>query len=127
MIEGKHKSDIQKAVDALVEKNAEVRIEWWRKQDFREKGLERLVPSEEVWRDIAVWVDGEGREVDVDEKGDGDGDRDEETRIRVVNIVGAEVYPCGGTHVSGTRGCGKVSVKKISRAKGNSRVSYSVD
>lgn len=66
-------------------------------------------------------VDADGKEVD------GDADDEEETRIRVVNIVGSEVYPCGGTHVPGTKGCGKVVVKKISRTKGNSRISYSVD
>lgn len=104
-----------------------MRIEWWRKREFKEKGLERLLPGDETWREIAVLVNEEGREIDAKDR-DGDGDsKDEETRIRVVNIVGAEVYPCGGTHVPGTKGCGKVVVKKISRAKGNSRVSYSVD
>lgn len=103
-----------------------MRIEWWTKREFRGRGLERLLPGDEVWRDIAVWVDEAGREVER-VAGDGEVDQDEETRIRVVNIVGSEVYPCGGTHVAGTKGCGKVVVKKISRAKGNSRISYSVD
>lgn len=43
---------------------------------------------------------------------------------RVVKIVGAEVYPCGGTHVKDTKACGGITVKKISRQKGTSRVSY---
>lgn len=45
---------------------------------------------------------------------------------RVVRIVGAEVYPCGGTHVANTSLCGKINVRKISRSKGISRVSYSM-
>jgi Ser-tRNA(Ala) deacylase AlaX len=47
-------------------------------------------------------------------------------KFRVVRIVGAEVYPCGGTHVDSTDLCGGTVVKKISRSKGNSRVSYAV-
>jgi Ser-tRNA(Ala) deacylase AlaX len=43
---------------------------------------------------------------------------------RVVKIVGAEVYPCGGTHVHDTSKCGPITVKKISRSKGTSKVSY---
>lgn len=122
-IDGKHKVEIQRVVDELVAKDAEVRIEWWRKREFRERQLERLLPTDEVWKSIGVSVDADGKEID----GEGNENDDEETRIRVVNIVGSEVYPCGGTHVPGTKGCGKVVVKKISRTKGNSRISYSVD
>ena len=118
-IDGKYKGEIQTAVDQLVATDAEVKIEWWRKKDFRERGLQRLLPEDKVWRDIAIGVNETGGDVDVD--------GEEETRIRVVNIVGAEVYPCGGTHVPTTRGCGKVGVRKISRQKGNSRISYTVD
>ena len=121
LIDGKWKRDIQSAVDELVDKDAEVRIEWWTKGDFRVKGLERLLPTDEIWKEIGVWVDENG---DAAEAGQ---DVDEGTRIRVVNIVGAEVYPCGGTHVPTTKACGKVSVRKISRQKGTSRVSYLVD
>ncbi|KAK4233864.1 hypothetical protein C8A03DRAFT_47686 [Achaetomium macrosporum] len=45
-------------------------------------------------------------------------------KFRVVKIVGAETYPCGGTHVQSTRQCGKTMLKKISRAKGMSKVGY---
>ncbi|KAK5088030.1 hypothetical protein LTR05_002246 [Lithohypha guttulata] len=121
-IDGKYKSEIQTAVDQLVDKDAEVRIGWWRKEDFRNRGLERLLPSDEVWTQIATQVDESGDEVEGST-----GPDDEVTRIRVVEIVGFEVYPCGGTHVPSTKGCGKVSVKKISRSKGTSRVSYLVD
>lgn len=120
LIDGKYKPEIQTAVDGLVDKDARVKIGWWTKANFRQRGLERLLPSDEDWRQIATHVDENGEDVgqEVD---------DEKTRIRVVDIVGAEVYPCGGTHVPSTKRCGKVTVRKISRQKGNSRVSYLVD
>jgi len=52
---------------------------------------------------------------------------EEGEKWRVVEIVGAEVYPCGGTHVDTTKACGETKVKKISRSKGTSRVSYVVN
>lgn len=45
---------------------------------------------------------------------------------RVVEIVGAGCYPCGGTHVADTAACGPVEVRKIGRNKGVSRVSYAM-
>lgn len=118
LIDGKWKGDIQIAVDELVKKDAEVRVEWWTKQDFRDKSLERLLPGDDVWRELGEYVNKVGKPVSNGES---------DTRIRMVNIVGAEVYPCGGTHVPTTKGCGKVGVRKISRQKGMSRVSYNVD
>lgn len=122
VIEGKWKSDIQQSVDDLVDKDAEVRIEWWTKSGFRERKLERLLPSDEVWHAIGIYVDQDGHDVPSEDVID-----DEKTRIRVVNIVGSEVYPCGGTHVPTTKACGKVTVRKIGRQKGISRISYKVD
>ena len=101
-IEGKWKEPIQARVDEYVEKDMPVEIEWWTEQDFKDNGMERLVP------DKGFLAPGE-------------------EKFRVVRIRGAEVYPCGGTHVHGTKGCGKTTVKKISRSKGVSRVSYTVD
>lgn len=43
-----------------------------------------------------------------------------------MDIVGAEAYPYGGTHVPDTSKAGKVTIKKISRSKRNSKVSYVV-
>ncbi|KAK5719892.1 hypothetical protein LTR15_007165 [Elasticomyces elasticus] len=119
-IDGKYKPEIQTAVDESVAKDAEVKIGWWTKEDFRKRNLQRLLIPDEDWKAIAIAVDENGNEM----QGGAD---DEQTRIRVVDIVGAEVYPCGGTHVPTTKQCGKVTVKKISRSKGNSRVSYLVD
>ncbi len=99
-IEGKWKAPIQDKVDAYVAQAMPVEIEWWDEDDFKSRGLERLIP------DRSLVAPGE--------------------KFRVVNIVGAEVYPCGGTHVDTTDLCGKTEVKKISRSKGQSRVSYTV-
>ncbi|KAK5718938.1 hypothetical protein LTR17_015529 [Elasticomyces elasticus] len=119
-IDGKYKPEIQSAVDESIAKDAEVKIGWWTKEDFRKRNLQRLLIPDEDWKAIAIAVDENGDEMHADAD-------DEHTRIRVVDIVGAEVYPCGGTHVPTTKQCGKVTVKKISRSKGNSRVSYLVD
>ena len=100
LIEGRWKGSIQERVDEYVQRAMPVEIDWWDEGDFRANGLERLIP-------------------DQNQAAPGE-------KFRVVKIVGAEVYPCGGTHVDTTDLCGKTTVKKISRAKGVSRVSYSV-
>jgi len=101
LIEGKWKEAIQKKVDEYVAAKMPVEIDWWDEADFRKHGLERLIPE----RSLAP--PGE--------------------KFRVVKIVGAEVYPCGGTHVETTDLCGQTTVKKITRKQGQSKVSYSVD
>ncbi|KAK3396013.1 Threonyl/alanyl tRNA synthetase [Sordaria brevicollis] len=100
-IEGKWKEPIQKKVDEYIDKAMPVEVDFWDEEDFKKNGLERLIP------DRSLAPPGE--------------------KFRVVKIVGAEVYPCGGTHVDTTDLCGKTTVKKISRSKGNSRVSYAVN
>lgn len=100
VIEGKWKEPIQRKVDEYVAAGMPVEIDWWDEEEFRKRGLERLIP------DRSLAPPGE--------------------KFRVVNIVGAEVYPCGGTHVDSTDLCGETKVKKISRNKGQSRVSYTV-
>ncbi len=100
LIDGKWKGPIQEKVDAYVAAKMPVEIDWWDEDDFRARGLERLIP------DRSLAPPGE--------------------KLRVVNIVGAEVYPCGGTHVDTTDLCGETKVKKISRSKGQSKVSYTV-
>jgi Ser-tRNA(Ala) deacylase AlaX len=100
LIEGKYKDDIQKLLDEYIEKDMPVEIDWWDEADFKTNNLERLTPDRKAMG------------LEDDEK------------FRVVKIVGAETYPCGGTHVDSTKLCGKTAVKKISRSKGTSRVSY---
>ena len=100
LIEGKWKEPIQQKLEEYIAKAMPVEIDFWDEEDFRREGLERLIP-----KDVDV-AQGE--------------------KFRVVRIVGAEVYPCGGTHVDTRDLCGKVTVRKISRQKGTSRVGYNV-
>lgn len=100
LVEGKWKDAIQTKLDEYMDKNMPVEVDFWDENDFKANGLERLIPDRKAM-----------------------GMADDE-KFRVVKIVGAEVYPCGGTHVDSTQLCGKTNVKKISRSKGQSRVSY---
>lgn len=79
-----------------------VEIEWWDEHYYGANGMERLIPDRQAMG-LA-----------------------ESDKFRVVKIVGAETYPCGGTHIDSTRLCGKTAVKKISWAKGITRVSYNL-
>ncbi|RHZ62008.1 putative alanine--tRNA ligase [Aspergillus thermomutatus] len=100
VIEGKWKDPIQQKVNEFVAAKLPVEVEWWDEEDFRKRGLERLLP------DRSLVAPGE--------------------KFRVVNVVGAEVYPCGGTHVDTTDLCGPTTVRKITRKAGKSKVSYTV-
>ncbi|KAH7149012.1 Threonyl/alanyl tRNA synthetase [Dactylonectria estremocensis] len=101
LIEGKWKEPIQKKLDEYIAAGMPVEVDWWDEEDFRKHALERLIP------DRSLAPPGE--------------------KFRVVKIVGAEVYPCGGTHVDTSDLCGETKVKKISRSKGQSRVSYTLN
>ncbi|RAH49550.1 putative alanine--tRNA ligase [Aspergillus brunneoviolaceus CBS 621.78] len=103
LIDGKWKEPIQSKVDEFLAAKLPVQVEWWDEEDFRVQGLERLIPDREALG------------VPAGEK------------FRVVHIVGAEVYPCGGTHVETTDLCGPTKVRKISRSKGISKISYAVE
>lgn len=100
LIDGRWKGPIQERLDDYVRRAMPVEIDWWDEDDFRANGLGRLIPER------SQAAPGE--------------------KLRVVKIVGAEVYPCGGTHVDTTDLCGKTTVKKIARTKGTSRISYTV-
>ncbi|KAK5630478.1 hypothetical protein RRF57_006193 [Xylaria bambusicola] len=102
LIEGKWKDAIQARVDEYINKDMPVEIDFWDEDDFKANGLERLMPDRKAM-----------------------GMADDE-KFRVVKIIGCEAYPCGGTHVDSTQLCGKTNVKKISRSKGISRVSYTL-
>jgi Ser-tRNA(Ala) deacylase AlaX len=101
-IGGEHKETFQAKVNEYVKEAFPVKVEFWKAADFEREGLSRLIPENHPMRN---------------------GD---DSVLRVVRIVGVDVYPCGGTHVETTDLCGDVTVKKISRSKGNSRVSYSI-
>ncbi|KAF5022711.1 hypothetical protein F66182_5259 [Fusarium sp. NRRL 66182] len=99
-IEGQWKEPIQKKVDEFLAAKMPVEVDWWDEEDFRKNGLEHLTP------DASFAPPGD--------------------KFRVVRIKGAEVYPCGGTHVDTTDLCGETIVRKIARNKGRSKVSYLV-
>ncbi|GLA37650.1 hypothetical protein AnigIFM63309_004601 [Aspergillus niger] len=97
-LEGKHKELIQAKTDEFVRSASPVRIHWWSMEELKEKCY--------VAEGFAL---PEG-----------------ETLGRVVEMEGLGSYPCGGTHVTDCSLVGKIEVKKISRSKGVSRVSYTV-
>ncbi|KAK7570080.1 Threonyl/alanyl tRNA synthetase [Phyllosticta citricarpa] len=97
-IDGKYKDAIQAKVNAMLEQDLPVKVFWWTENEMREKCV--FMP--------ATMTAPEGE------------------LLRAVDIVGAGAYPCGGTHVASTKLCGKIVVRKISRSKGTSRISYEV-
>ena len=98
-IDGKHKDAIQAKVDELIRRALPVKVYFWNERELREKCA--VVPT-------AVAIP-------------------EDDLIRAVDIEDAGAYPCGGTHVPNTSLIGKVKIKKISRSKGNSKISYITD
>ncbi|KAF1940476.1 ThrRS/AlaRS common domain-containing protein [Clathrospora elynae] len=98
-IEGKHKDAIQAKTDEFVRSARPVKIHWW----SVEKLLEKCNGTSEGF----ALPEGE-------------------TIGRVVEMEGLGSYPCGGTHVQDCSQVGKIEVKKISRSKGTSKVSYRV-
>src|ERR1700761_1538363 len=98
IIDGKHKDAIQVQVDKFVEQALPVKVYWWAEPELREKCA--VVPENVIIPSSGL--------------------------IRAVDIVGAGAYPCGGTHVKDSSLVGKVTVKKISRQKGISKVSYTI-
>ncbi|KAI4181561.1 MAG: hypothetical protein L6R41_006548 [Letrouitia leprolyta] len=99
LIEGKHKAAIQFKTNEFVQSAKPVRIHWWSMEELKEKCT-----------GVA-----EGFELP-----------EGEILGRVVEMEGLGSYPCGGTHVEDCSLVGGIEVKRISRAKGSSRVSYRV-
>ncbi|KAH8906133.1 putative alanyl-tRNA synthetase [Coniochaeta sp. PMI_546] len=100
-IAGEHKDAIQAKVDELVASDVPVHVRWWDAQTVKERCMSGL---------------------------DGVADLPEgEDLFRVVEVEGLGAYPCGGTHLPTTGNVGKVVIRKISRAKGKSKVSYDVE
>lgn len=98
-IESKHKEFIEAQANKFVSQDLPVNVHFWKEAELRERCA--VVP-------VAVAIP-------------------EGELVRAVDIVGAGAYPCGGTHVPSTSKVGKITVKKISRSKGNSKVSYSIE
>jgi Ser-tRNA(Ala) deacylase AlaX len=100
LIEGKFKDAIQARVDEVVKQALPVKIFFWNRDECAEHGIRQL--PEKV------------------------GGQEEETVFRAVLIGDREAYPCGGTHVADTSGVGAIIVRRISRQKGTTKVSYTV-
>ena len=98
LIDGKQKDAIQAKVDELVQRNIPIHIQFWPWDEARKKC-----------------------NISPDEMG-----LDESEPVRAVEVEGVGAYPCGGTHVDTTAGVGKVNVRKISRSKGVTKISYNV-
>ncbi|KAF1991120.1 ThrRS/AlaRS common domain-containing protein [Aulographum hederae CBS 113979] len=98
LIDGRWKDAIQAKVDEMVKQEIPIEI---RVMGFREAGERcRIGPAEMGFK--------EGDEV------------------RVVEVVGWGAYPCGGTHVRHTGEVGEIGVRRISRQKGRTKISYEV-
>lgn len=100
LLYNEHKPVIQEKVNELVREQLPVQISWW-DEDEVEKRKDEL--------DMV-----EGREV----SGMG--------RLRIAEIGDVDANPCGGTHVESTGLTGEITIRKISRQKGISKVSYEV-
>jgi len=105
LIDGKHKAGIQAKLDEYIEKGMPVEIEELQQDQVDERTKEGKLYMPENGMDLEATGG----------------------TLRVVNILGAGAYPCGGTHVLNTKDCGKVTVYKISRQKGASKVSYRLE
>jgi Ser-tRNA(Ala) deacylase AlaX len=96
LIDGKHKEAIEIKANDFVRQALPVKVYWWSVDELKEKCA--VVPTN------VIIPEGE--------------------LVRAVDIEGAGAYPCGGTHVPDSSVVGKVQIKKISRQKGISKVSY---
>jgi Ser-tRNA(Ala) deacylase AlaX len=97
-LEAKHKDVIQAKTDEFVQSARPIKIHWWSMEEL----MEKCYASE-------GFALPEG-----------------ETVGRVVEMEGLGSYPCGGTHVQDCSQVGKIEVKKISRSKGTTKISYRV-
>ena len=100
IIDSKYKDSIQSASSKFVSDALPVKLYWYTPEELKEKGV------------ITV----EGMPIVANRDG----------KVRVVDIVGAGAYPCGGTHVPDSSFIGTITVKNIKRQKGVSKVSYAI-
>ena len=100
VIDSKHKDAIQETASNYVSQALPVKLYWHQPDELESKGV---ITAEAM--PIVAGLDG---------------------KVRVVDIVGAGAYPCGGTHVPDTSYVGTITVRNIKRQKGVSKVSYAV-
>ncbi|KAK3707536.1 hypothetical protein LTR37_012031 [Vermiconidia calcicola] len=100
IIDGQYKDAIQSACSQSVADALPVKLYWYKPEELNENDV---ITAEGM--SIVAGADG---------------------KVRVVDIVGAGAYPCGGTHVPDTGFVGSMTVKSIKRQKGISKISYSI-
>lgn len=100
IIDSKHKDAIQNQATKFVQEALPVKLYWYKPEELAENGV---ITAEGI--PIVAGVDG---------------------NVRVVDIVGAGAYPCGGTHVPSTSHVGEIVIKGIKGKKGITKISYSV-
>lgn len=100
-IAGDYKEAIQSQATKYVKDALPVKLSWHKPEDLKANGV--------------ITIDG----VPVVSGNDGN--------VRVVDIVGAGAYPCGGTHVPDSSFVGNLVVKNIKRQKGISKISYAIE
>ncbi|KAM3416463.1 hypothetical protein BST61_g8058 [Cercospora zeina] len=100
LLDGKYKDEIQSQANEFVNQALPVKLYWYRPEELTSNNV---ITAEGM--PIVTGADG---------------------TCRVVDIVGAGAYPCGGTHVPDTSFVGKIAVRTIKRQKGNTKVSYTM-
>ena len=100
IVDGKYKDAVQSASSQYVSDALPVKLYWYKPEELSEKGV---ITAESM--PVVAGPDG---------------------KVRVVDVVGACAYPCGGTHVPDSSYVGSITVKNIKRQKGVSKISYSV-
>ena len=100
MLDSKYKDAIQTQSSRYVGDALPIELSWYKPEELKDNGV----------------ILAEGMPIVTGNDG----------KVRVVDIVGAGAYPCGGTHVPDTSVVRKIVVKGIKRQKGNSKISYSI-
>jgi Ser-tRNA(Ala) deacylase AlaX len=100
IIDSKYKDALQQQSSDFVSSALPIEVAWYRPEELQENGVNTA-------EDLPIVAGPDGK-------------------VRVVDIVGAGAYPCGGTHVPDTGYVGNVIVRNIKRQKGISKVSYAI-
>ncbi|KAI5362509.1 putative translation protein, beta-barrel domain superfamily [Septoria linicola] len=101
LIDGKYKAEIQAQASKYVNEALPIKLYWYRPDELSSTNV---ITAEGM--PIVSGADG---------------------KVRVVDIIGAGAYPCGGTHVPDTSLVGSIVVRNIKRQKGNTKVSYAIE
>lgn len=100
-IGGDQKEAIEKAANDMVAENLPITVCWWGRDEVADR----------CWSVPANLLD------TIVPEGE---------KARAVDIEGAGAYPCGGTHMRTTGEVGSIVIRKITRQKGISKVSYAL-